>query len=111
MTLVGAPARPLARAGWCDPAWHLCVARIDFAAAGVERAVVMAALRARGVGTQVHYIPVHRQPYWRKRHGDLALPGADAYYARTLSLPLFPAMADADVDRVVGALEVALRRG
>ncbi len=104
-------ARPLARAGWCDPAWHLCVARIDFAAAGVERAVVMAALRARGVGTQVHYIPVHRQPYWRKRHGDLALPGADAYYARTLSLPLFPAMADADVDRVVGALEVALRRG
>lgn len=101
--------RPLARVGWCDPAWHLCVAQIDFAAAGVERAVVMAALRARGVGTQVHYIPVHRQPYWRKRYGDLTLSGADAYYARTLSLPLFPAMADADVDRVVVALEKVLR--
>ena len=68
----------------------------------------MADLRARGIGTQVHYIPVHRQPYWRRRYGDLALPGADEHYARTLSLPLFPAMADTDVDRVVTALADAL---
>lgn len=100
--------RPLARVGWCNPAWHLCVALIDFAAAGVERGVAMTALRARGVGTQVHYIPVHRQPYWRGRCRDLTLPGADAYYARALSLPLFPAMADADVDRVAGALGAML---
>ncbi|MBB3267934.1 UDP-4-amino-4,6-dideoxy-N-acetyl-beta-L-altrosamine transaminase [Azospirillum sp. OGB3] len=100
--------RPAARAPWCRPAWHLCAVRIDFAAAGRTRARVMAELRERGIGTQVHYIPVHRQPYWRKRCGDLALPGADAHYARTLSLPLFPAMADADVDRVVAALAAAL---
>jgi dTDP-4-amino-4,6-dideoxygalactose transaminase len=58
----------------------------------------------------VHYIPVHRQPYYRARYGDLHLPGAEAWYARCLSLPLFPSMADADVDRVVEALAAALGR-
>ena len=62
----------------------------------------------RGVGSQVHYIPVHRQPYYAQRYGALDLPGAEAWYARTLSLPLYPAMADEDVDRVVGALTEAL---
>jgi len=105
---LAALVRPLARVPWCAPAWHLAVVLIDFASAGRGRASVMAALRARGIGSQVHYIPVHRQPYWRNRHGDLALPGADAYYARALSLPLFPAMADDDVNRVVAALEETL---
>ncbi|NUB10429.1 UDP-4-amino-4,6-dideoxy-N-acetyl-beta-L-altrosamine transaminase [Azospirillum sp. Vi22] len=100
--------RPAARVPWCRPAWHLCAVRIDFAAAGRTRAQVMADLRARGIGSQVHYIPVHRQPYWQKRCGRLSLPGADAHYARTLSLPLYPAMADSDVDRVVGALAETL---
>ncbi|WP_454021015.1 UDP-4-amino-4,6-dideoxy-N-acetyl-beta-L-altrosamine transaminase [Azospirillum sp. Marseille-Q6669] len=101
---------PAARAPWCRPAWHLCAVRVDFAAAGRARAQVMTDLRVLGIGTQVHYIPVHRQPYWRERYGDLALPGADAHYTRTLSLPLFPAMADADVDRIVTALAGALGR-
>ncbi|MBP2294330.1 UDP-4-amino-4,6-dideoxy-N-acetyl-beta-L-altrosamine transaminase [Azospirillum rugosum] len=100
--------RPAARVPWCRPAWHLCAVRIDFAAAGRPRARVMADLRARGIGTQVHYIPVHRQPYWRRRYGALPLPGAEEHYAQTLSLPLFPAMADADVERVVAALAEAL---
>ncbi|CAO3460033.1 Bacillosamine/Legionaminic acid biosynthesis aminotransferase PglE; 4-keto-6-deoxy-N-Acetyl-D-hexosaminyl-(Lipid carrier) aminotransferase [Azospirillum argentinense] len=100
--------RPAARVPWCRPAWHLCAARIDFAAAGRTRAQVMADLRAQGIGTQVHYIPVHHQPYWSKRYGGLALPGADTHYAHTLSLPLFPAMADTDVDRVVAALSATL---
>lgn len=99
---------PVARVPWCRPAWHLCAVRIDFAAAGRSRARVMADLRARGIGSQVHYIPVHRQPYWRRRYGELALPGVDGHYARTLSLPLFPSMADTDVDRVVTALAGAL---
>lgn len=100
--------RPLAQVPWCRPAWHLMVALIDFAAAGRERAAVMADLRARGIGTQVHYIPVHRQPYWVHRYGALSLPGADAFYGRALSLPLFPAMADGDVDRVAAALAEVL---
>lgn len=92
------------------PAWHLMQVRIDFQAAGLSRREVMGGLKARGVGTQVHYIPVHRQPYWRARNGDLNLPGADAFYARTLSLPLFPAMSDEDPLRVVDALRAVLGR-
>ena len=67
------------------------------------------ALKARGIGTQVHYIPVHTQPYYRQRYGELDLPGARAWYERCLSLPLYPGMEDADVDRVVEALGEALR--
>ena len=93
----------------CEPAWHLCTALIDFAAAGVTRAQVMEALRGRGIGTQVHYIPVHLQPHYRRRYGTLSLPGAMAYYARCLSLPLFPGMADVDVDRVVDELAAIVR--
>jgi dTDP-4-amino-4,6-dideoxygalactose transaminase len=92
----------------CDPALHLFIVLIDFAAAGVTRAEVMAGLAARGVGSQVHYIPVHRQPYYRERYGDFELPGADAWYARCLSLPLFPGMADEDPERVVEALAEVL---
>ena len=96
--------RPLARVAGGVPVWHLYVVLIDFAAAGLTRRDLMERLRAEGIGTQVHYIPVHEQPYYRGRYGRLELPGADAYYARALSLPLFPAMSDEDVDRVVGAL-------
>jgi UDP-4-amino-4,6-dideoxy-N-acetyl-beta-L-altrosamine transaminase len=100
--------RPAASPTWSDPALHLMSVLIDLAAVGRSRAEVMEALRVRGVGSQVHYIPVHRQPYYAQRYGALDLPGAEAWYARTLSLPLYPAMADGDVDRVVGALTEAL---
>ncbi|MDO9334777.1 MAG: UDP-4-amino-4,6-dideoxy-N-acetyl-beta-L-altrosamine transaminase [Caulobacter sp.] len=91
-----------------DPALHLLCVLIDFQALGVTRAEVVARLAAAGIGSQVHYIPVHTQSYWRARNGDLDLPGAQAWYDRCLSLPLFPAMADGDVERVAAALEAAL---
>ena len=100
--------QPIARTRGCDPAWHLYVVLIDFARAGVSRAALMRRLHAGSIGTQVHYLPVHLQPYYRRRYGDLDLPGALAYYERCLSLPLFPAMADEDVDRVVDALAETL---
>jgi dTDP-4-amino-4,6-dideoxygalactose transaminase len=77
---------------------------IEYAALGTTRRRFMAALRERGIGTQVHYLPVHRQPYYVRRYGETPLLGADAYYARCLSIPLYPAMNDADVGRVVDAL-------
>ncbi len=92
------------RAG-CMPAWHLYTALIDFEAAGITRGQLMRDLEADGVRTQVHYIPVPRQPYYRKLYGDIALPGADAYYRRTLSLPLYVGMTGQDVERVVHSLE------
>ena len=102
--------RPLTRRSGCEPAWHLYVVLIDFAAACTSRRHVMEALRAQGIGSQVHYIPLHRQPYYRQRYGNQALPGAMAYFERCLSLPLHPAMEDGDVDRVVHALAQALGR-
>lgn len=102
--------RPIARVPDCEPAWHLYVVLVDFAGLGIDRRALMNRLRERGVGTQVHYIPVHRQPYYRDRYGDTPLPGADAYYARCLALPLYARMDDDDVDRVVEALSDEVRQ-
>jgi dTDP-4-amino-4,6-dideoxygalactose transaminase len=88
----------------CHPGWHLYVTLIDFKSVGISRAQVMNRLRERGIGTQVHYIPVHLQPYYRHRYGDAKLPGAMAYYQRCLTLPLFPGMEEHDAERVVTAL-------
>lgn len=103
--------RPIAKSEASAPAWHLYAVLIDFEAAGVSRAQVMERLRTKGIGTQVHYIPVHLQPYYRQRYGAQQLPGAESYYARTLSLPLFAAMEDSDVDRVADGLRDALGQG
>lgn len=103
--------KPLARAAGCDPAWHLYVVQIDFDALGVTRANVMRQLAKLGVGTQVHYIPVPSQPYYRQyESGDPRdlYPGAARYYASCLSLPLYVGMSPSDIARVVDALESAL---
>ena len=94
-------AQPVAKG--CEPAWHLAVALIDFEGLETTRTDVMHRLREKGVGTQVHYIPVHLQPYYQQRYGAVSLPGAERYYSCCLSLPLFPAMTEQDVDRVVEA--------
>jgi dTDP-4-amino-4,6-dideoxygalactose transaminase len=102
--------RPVPPVAGCDPALHLYAVLIAFDDLKITRQQLMARLRERGIGTQVHYIPVHRQPYYRARYGEIALPGADAYYGRELSLPLFPAMSDDDVGRVVEALTDVLKQ-
>lgn len=108
LSAFGPALQPMKRHGGQDAGWHLSVALIDFAGLGRDRGGVMRALRARGIGTQVHYLPVHRQPYYRRRYGTLSLPGADRWYDRCLSLPLFPAMDEGDVDRVVDILAETL---
>lgn len=105
---LNAPVRPIARQPHNDPAWHLYPILIDFDALGTSRARVMQGLRERGIGTQVHYIPVNRQPYYEQRYGCHPLPGAERYYARTLSLPLHAGMSEAEVDEVVAALKECL---
>jgi UDP-4-amino-4,6-dideoxy-N-acetyl-beta-L-altrosamine transaminase len=86
--------------------FHLYVAQIEFAAIGKNRAQVMNELRSKGVGTQVHYIPVHMQPWYRKSYGYGAgdCPNSETYYEKALSLPLYPAMTDADVRTVIDAV-------
>lgn len=84
-------------------AFHLYVTLIDFKRLGKGRKEVMETLVKERIGTQVHYIPVHLQPYYRKefgyRKGDL--PNAEAYYEQALSLPLYPRMTDEEVGHVI----------
>jgi dTDP-4-amino-4,6-dideoxygalactose transaminase len=67
----------------------------------------MGFLKDRGIGTQVHYIPVHLQPYYRRKfhftRGDF--PQAEKYYQRCLSIPLFPELRDEDISRVISAVK------
>lgn len=100
--------KPVRRTKLAASGWHLYPVLIDFDAAGRERGAVMRALQAHGVGTQVHYLPVPWQPYYRDLYGEADYPGAKAYYERVLSLPIYPAMTDADVARVVAALKDVL---
>ena len=104
----GSALRPIDRVPGCSVGWHLYLLLIDFDAIGVPRSEAMNSLRNRGIGTQVHYIPVSSQPYYKNLYGTPELPGAAAYYARTLSLPLFPGMTDDDVIRVVASLKDVL---
>ncbi len=87
--------------------WHLYSAQIDFDRLGRTRPQVMAELRAAGIGTQVLYIPVHLQPWYRRSFGYAPgkCPVAEAFYTRTLSLPLFPTMSNEDVARVIAHVE------
>lgn len=104
-TGVTAPAEASDR----ESAYHLFAVAIDFARFATTRARVTEQLAARGIGTQVHYIPLYEHPLHKQRCGDVGPhPGADHYYARTLSLPLFPAMTDADVGEVVAQLHRVL---
>lgn len=84
-------------------AWHLYQIAIDFAALGKTRGEVMRGLARRGVGTQVHYIPLYRQPYFRAAARE-PLAGAEAHYAATLSIPMYPSLTDRDVNTIVGEI-------
>ncbi|HZP42497.1 MAG TPA: DegT/DnrJ/EryC1/StrS aminotransferase family protein [Candidatus Binatia bacterium] len=91
-------------------AWHLYVVRLRLDRLRVDRAAVADALRARGIGTSVHFIPLHLHAYYRRTFGTARgdHPGAEALFARCLSLPLYPDLALDDVDRVVDALRGVL---
>jgi UDP-4-amino-4,6-dideoxy-N-acetyl-beta-L-altrosamine transaminase len=101
--------RPLKRIQGCAPAWHLAVVLIDFERVAKSRAQLMKSLHLQGIGTQVHYVPVPYQPYYRALYGEGRFPGADEYYSRCLSLPMFASMSLDDVSRVVDALSLSLK--
>lgn len=99
------PARQADRAS----AWHLYAIELDPSRTPVARGKVFDALRAARIGVNVHYIPIHTQPYYRAlgfKSGDF--PAAEHYYAHAISLPLFPALTDQQQDHVVQTLAAAL---
>lgn len=87
--------------------FHLYATQIDFVALGKTRTQVMADLREKGIGTQVHYIPVPTQPFYKKTYGykDGDYPKAEKYYEQELSLPLYPGLSDEDVNSVIKAVK------
>lgn len=83
--------------------WHLYTLQIDFQSLMTSRTEFMLKLQQVGIGTQVLYIPVHLQPWYRNRYGYGAgkCPVAEQFYLRALSLPLYPDMSDGDVQHVI----------
>lgn len=88
-----------------DPAWHFMFVQLRLDRLTVDRGAVYHAMRAEGIGVNVHYLPVHRHPYYRERFPDLSFPVAETAYERLLTLPLHAGMSDADLDDVVTALD------
>jgi dTDP-4-amino-4,6-dideoxygalactose transaminase len=93
-------------------AWHLYMVRLRGAALRIDRDGFIDELRARNVGTSVHFIPLHLHPYyqqaWGYRPGQF--PGAEAAWSQVVSLPLYPAMSNDDVDDVLTAVADVIRR-
>ena len=110
--LAGLPVRLPARLPDRRSAWHLYAIELDRMRTDVSRGALFEALRAARIGVNVHYIPIHTQPYYARlgfRPGDF--PAAEAYYADALSIPLFPRMTDAQQDHVVTVIRAALTGG
>jgi perosamine synthetase len=88
-----------------DPAWHLYPIRLKLETLAVGRAEIFRALRAENIGVNVHYIPVHRHPYYRERFkSEGNYPVAEDAYERLISLPMFHSMTAQDVEDVIHAL-------
>ena len=94
-----------------NPAWHLYPIRLDLTRLHANRAEIFRALRAEGLGVNVHYIPVHLHPYYRKRFGYRGgeYPVAEEAYERLISLPIFHGMSDHDVKDVIDVVTKATK--
>lgn len=91
----------------CDSNFHLYVLLFDFEKIGIDRAQFMFELKKKGIQTQVHYIPVHLQPFYRKHFGTNMgeCPTAEQYYKKCLSIPLYPGMTGEDVEKVIAIVK------
>ena len=88
-----------------NSAWHLYMVELK----GHDRKAVYEKLHAKGIGVNVHYIPIHLQPFYRKlgfKKGNF--PKSENFYQNALTLPLFPSMTADEQDRVVQALNEVL---
>ena len=88
-----------------NSSWHLYVIQLNLEKLKVSRKGIFEALRAENIGVNVHYIPMHLQPYYQNKLGyNLGdFPKAENYYSRAITLPLFPKMSDKDIDDIIKA--------
>lgn len=106
-SLTGLPVEWQEVDGGAVSAYHLFPVQV---ADGIDRAVVFRRMRDDGIGVNVHYMPVHLQPYWRARgFAPGMFPEAERHGDRVVTLPLYPTMGDERQDRVIAALKDALR--
>lgn len=105
----GSPIGVAARLDGAVSAWHLYVIQLEEARLGRSRKAVFEALRSSGIQVNVHYIPVHLQPYYQRlgfAPGDF--PAAERYYERAISLPMYAGLSDSEQERVISAVKHAL---
>lgn len=90
----------------CEHAWHLYMIRLNLDMLSIDRARFMSALREKGIGASVHFIPLHIHPYYRDQFGFApdAFPVTYREYMREISLPIYSRMSDEDVQRVIDAV-------
>jgi UDP-4-keto-6-deoxy-N-acetylglucosamine 4-aminotransferase len=92
-----------------DPSWHLYIVRIDFANVTKTKQEIFAEMAEKGIALNLHYIPVHTQPYYEAfGHRPEECPNAMDYYREALTLPLYPELMDSEQDQVVEALREVL---
>ncbi len=84
-------------------AWHLYIIKLHLEALSIDRNSFIEKLRERGIETSVHFIPLHRHPFYKNTFGltPEAFPSAEWLYERSISLPIYPGMTDAEVDYVI----------
>ncbi len=106
--IIKTPSLPAGSIG----AWHLYPIRIDFGGLGVDKGLWFRAMLKEGIALQVHYIPVHLQPYYRARfgYGEGDYPASEAFFASEASLPIFPSLRDDDVRFVARTVIKTLTR-
>jgi len=90
-----------------DQAWHLYSIALNFKNIGKSRNEVMKKLLEKGIGTQVHYIPLYKQPIY-KSNANKKYPGAEMYFESTLSLPMYPSLLEKDIEYIVKSLKEVL---
>jgi dTDP-4-amino-4,6-dideoxygalactose transaminase len=92
-------------------AWQLYILRLRLEALTVDRAAFIEALKQRGIGTSVHFIPLHLHPYWRDAYGlrPGSFPVASREFERVISLPIYSAMSDEDATAVIEAVREVAR--
>jgi perosamine synthetase len=93
-------------------AYHLYVVRMNQEETGIERGELFRALHARGIGVNVHYIPVHLHPFYQKRFGTGRglCPVAEAAYEQILSMPMYPGLSDTEIRVVINAVRSLVRQ-
>jgi len=102
------PPEPFGKKSRDSSAWHLYILRLS--GESLNRKTLLEKLHAKGIGTQVHYIPVYLHPYYRKLDYQPGLcPNAEEYYKHCFTIPLYPSMSDDDVERVIEAVNCEIK--